>query len=122
MPETSVKRLNLKKDEKLEVEFADGLVCTYTISYLRSMCPCATCKIVREQRDPHELMQPAQPAKKTSLTILPGNYSGQIIATSAELVGSYAIKIVFSDTHDSGIYSFAYLREICPQRARVGTT
>lgn len=113
MPETSVKRLNLKKHEKLEVEFADGKVCTYSITYLRSMCPCAMCKVVREQRDPHQLVQPEQPVKKTSLTILPGNYSGALVATSAELVGNYAIKISFSDNHDTGIYSFAYLREIC---------
>jgi DUF971 family protein len=30
------------------------------------------------------------------------------------MVGNYALKIQFSDGHDSGIFSFAYLREICP--------
>jgi DUF971 family protein len=32
----------------------------------------------------------------------------------AQLVGNYALKITWSDQHDTGIYSFQYLREICP--------
>ncbi len=103
-PTTTARKINLKKDEKLDVEFADGQRCTYTISYLRSMCPCAMCKTVREEQSKR---------KKTSLTILPGNYTGNLKATSAEMVGNYAIKIAFSDGHDTGIYSFTYLREIC---------
>lgn len=31
---------------------------------------------------------------------------------SIEPVGNYAIRIVFSDGHDSGIYSWSYLREL----------
>jgi DUF971 family protein len=30
------------------------------------------------------------------------------------MVGNYAIRIRFSDGHDTGIYSWAYLREIDP--------
>jgi DUF971 family protein len=52
--------------------------------------------------------------KKTLLTILPGNYAGELSATSASMVGNYALKIEFSDGHDAGIFSFHYLREICP--------
>jgi len=33
----------------------------------------------------------------------------------AELVGNYAMKIEWSDGHDSGIYSFQYLRELDPK-------
>jgi DUF971 family protein len=29
-------------------------------------------------------------------------------------VGNYAIQIQFSDSHSTGIYSFAALREMCP--------
>ncbi|MEI6396113.1 MAG: gamma-butyrobetaine hydroxylase-like domain-containing protein [Verrucomicrobiota bacterium] len=32
---------------------------------------------------------------------------------SVEAVGSYAIQINWSDGHNSGIYSFDHLREIC---------
>ncbi len=35
-------------------------------------------------------------------------------AKSAAAVGNYAVQIVFSDAHATGIFSFEYLREICP--------
>jgi DUF971 family protein len=111
-PQTTPTRLHLKKEHQLEVDWQDGKKCVYTISYLRSMCPCAQCRIVREGSDPHDI-SPA-PKKKPLLTILPGNYSGQITVADAQMVGKYAIKLVFSDQHDSGIFSFDYLREICP--------
>ena len=97
-------RLDLKKDEKLEIEWQDGVVSTYSVSLLRSMCPCAICKEVRNEREISK--------KKSLLTILPGNYSTPIAVVSAELVGNYALRIEWSDQHGSGIYSFEYLREI----------
>jgi DUF971 family protein len=32
----------------------------------------------------------------------------------AELVGRYAVQIHWNDGHSTGIYSFDYLRQICP--------
>lgn len=107
--------MRLEKDRQLEIEWQDGKRCVYSISYLRSTCPCAMCRVVREGSDPHDI-SPA-PKKKPLLTILPGNYSGQITITSAEKVGNYAIKVAFSDGHDTGIFSFEYLREICTGRS-----
>jgi DUF971 family protein len=113
-PQTTPTRLHLKKDERLEIDWADGHRCVYTVTYLRSLCPCAQCKLVREGRDPHRI-EPAGPvAKKPLLTILPGNYAQPLAAVSAEMVGNYALRIDWSDAHGSGIYSFQYLREICP--------
>jgi DUF971 family protein len=56
------------------------------------------------------------PKKKTSLTILPGNYARPVVVVDAELVGNYALRLEWSDDHASGIYSFQYLREISPQK------
>ena len=106
-PQTTPVRLNLKKDEKLEIDWQDGLHSVYTVSYLRTSCPCAMCKTVREEKK--------QEKSTTKLTILPGNFAKPIIATGAELVGNYALRIDWSDDHGSGIYSFQYLREISPQ-------
>jgi len=103
-PETTPVKLNLKKDEHLTIQWQDGHTCVYTVSYLRTMCPCAQCKNVRET----DAKKP-----KTSLSILPGNFSNPLTATGAEMVGNYAIRIDWSDDHGSGIYSFQYLREIC---------
>ena len=111
-PQTTPTRLDLKKDEKLEIDWADGLKSVYSLTLLRSMCPCAQCKLVREGADPHDI-SPA-PKRKPLLTILPGNYTGQIKVLHAELVGNYALRIDWSDDHGSGIYSFQYLREISP--------
>jgi len=108
-------KLALKKDARLDITWSDGVSSTYTISYLRTMCPCAACKIVREGVDPHSIA-PVQ-KKKPLLTILPGNYADEITITSAEKVGNYALKLAFSDGHDTGIYSFAYLRDIHDRRS-----
>ena len=110
-PVTTPTRLHLKKDQRLEIDWADGHKCVYTVAYLRSMCPCAQCRTVREGQSPHSLQAPA---KKHLLTILPGNYARPLSAVSAEIVGNYALRIDWSDAHGSGIYSFQYLREICP--------
>ena len=97
----------------MEIDWSDGRKCVYTVEFLRSMCPCAVCRTVREGKDPHALME-APGAKKPLLTILPGNYAKPLAAVSAKLVGNYALQIDWSDEHGSGIYSFEYLREICP--------
>jgi DUF971 family protein len=108
-------RLHLKRTERLEIDWSDGRKCVYPIDYLRSMCPCAQCRTVREG-DPHRLE--VTPQKKPLLTILPGNYANPLAAVGAELVGNYALRIDWSDEHGSGIYSFQYLREICPPEAK----
>jgi DUF971 family protein len=101
-PQTTPIRLNLKKDEKLEIDWQDGRHSVYQIAYLRAMCPCAQCKAMREE----------QKKSKSLLRVLPGNHSRPLTADSAEMVGNYAIRIDWSDQHGSGIYSFQYLREI----------
>ncbi len=103
-PRITPLHLDLKRHEKLTVQWQDGQICNYSLSLLRSLCPCAQCKVIRQE----------QASRKSLLTILPGNYTGQITVVSAQLVGNYAMKIEWSDQHDSGIYSFEYLREICP--------
>ena len=112
-PETTPTRLDLKKDEHLTIDWQDGRRGVYSLTLLRSMCPCAQCRTVREGSNPHDISP--GPKKKSLLTILPGNYSGQITVVNAHLVGNYAMKIEWSDKHDSGIYSFEYLRSICPE-------
>jgi DUF971 family protein len=57
---------------------------------------------------------------KNRLTVLPAGMvrSGPLTAESAELVGNYALKIRFSDGHDTGIYSWSYLRSIDPAKEK----
>jgi DUF971 family protein len=109
-PATTPLRLDLQKDRQLTIEWQDGRRSAYPVTYLRSMCPCAQCKIDRQAR--------AAKPKGLSLTVLPGNHAGPLAATSAELVGGYALRIDWSDGHASGIYSFEYLRSIDPDEGR----
>ena len=104
-PRTTPLKLNLKRDEHLEIHWQDGHVCTYPVAYLRKNCPCATCRNFREE-------QAKKP--KTHLTVFNKTSEGPLVATNAQMVGGYALRIEFSDGHDTGIYSFSYLREICP--------
>jgi DUF971 family protein len=103
-PQTTPARLDLKKDQKLTIHWQDGKISEYSIGYLRSMCPCAQCKLVRE----------GDRKSKSLLKILPGNYAAPVTAVAAELVGNYALRIDWSDQHATGIYSFQYLRDLSP--------
>ncbi|MBY0113237.1 MAG: DUF971 domain-containing protein [Phycisphaerales bacterium] len=97
--------LDLKKDKGLTVRWADGTTSYYSIPYLRRMSPSADMRQLREEM------------AKNPLTVLPqsSGTGGPLVATGAELVGNYAIKITFSDGHDTGIYSWVYLRGIDPE-------
>jgi len=100
------KNITLVKDKHLELTWADGRVVTYPVSYLRSKCPCAMCRKIREE---------AAVGPKRRLNVLPGNHTaGPITVSAAEMVGNYALRIQWSDQHGSGIYSFSYLAEIAP--------
>ncbi len=55
------------------------------------------------------------------LTVLPaGGGGGPLRAEGLELIGNYAVRVVFSDGHDTGIYSWEYLRQIDPSRSGGG--
>ena len=103
--QTTPLKLDLKRDEKLTIAWKDGVVSTYPLMLLRKMCPCAACKELREA----EATRP-----KKSLNVLPETFQANPTVVDAQLVGNYAMKISWSDQHDTGIYSFEYLREIDP--------
>ena len=94
--------LDLKKDHGLTVRWSDGVESFFPIAYLRKMSPSAEMRELRKQMNTNPL------------TILPDGMASSkpIVATDAEMVGNYAIKIIFSDGHATGLYSWTYLREI----------
>ncbi len=99
-------RIDLKKDRGLTVEWSDGTTSYYSIAYLRRMSPSADVAQLREE------------LARNPLTVLPSSPAGALAAESAELVGHYALRIRFTDGHDTGIYSWRYLREIDPAKQR----
>ena len=99
--------IDLKKDRGLTIQWQDGSGSYYSIAYLRRMSPSADMRELRRQME------------RNPLTVMPamtGPGGAPLEASGAELVGNYAIRITFSDGHDTGIYSWRYLREIDPQR------
>jgi len=93
-----------KKDKNLLVVWSDGHESNYSFSLLRSGCPCASC------RGGHENMRP-EPDPKIFYTNLPDSELTTLV--NVELVGSYALKALWQDGHDFGIYTWQYLRAMC---------
>jgi len=95
--------LDIKKDQGLTIEWSDGAVSTYPVAYLRRMSPSADMRQLRTE------------IERNPLTVLPSSSgNGPLVIEDAELVGSYALRVRFSDGHSTGIYSWSYLREIDP--------
>jgi DUF971 family protein len=91
----------------IEIEWKDGHISDWNFAWLRNACPCATCHEEREQagRKPGE-------AKPKPQTLLP-MYEAPVRPTEVTPVGKYAMKFKWSDGHESGIYSWEYLRRVC---------
>lgn len=122
MPAPVPTKLDLKRDERLRVEWSDGRETTFAIAELRRLCPCAECKIARDGVDPHQLFRRAEPEaarKPRSLNVLKASQIGrkQVAVERAEPIGNYAIKLYFDDGHASGIYSWAYLLELAEAKS-----
>lgn len=88
-----VQKLHYHQQRKLlDVLFNDGVTAQFSAEFLRVLSPSAevrghgTPRLVANKRDVRiEQMLP---------------------------VGQYAVKLVFDDGHDSGIYSWSYLRQL----------
>jgi len=89
------KEIRLKTAEKiLEVDFNDGMGFALPAEFLRVESPSAEVK-------------GHKPGQEMLVT---GRRHVKIM--KVEPVGKYAIKLVFDDLHDSGIYSWDYLYEL----------
>ena len=79
---------------QLELTYADGTSQKFSAEYLRVFSPSA--EVRGHTPDQYKL----QYGKK------------EIEINAIDSVGNYAIRIIFSDGHDSGIYSWDYLFEL----------
>ena len=90
----------------LSLPWEDGHLSEYPLAGLREACPCVECRGGHENMgaapDPDVFLHiPLAPAKSYTLTRLVP-------------VGHYALQPEWSDGHHSGIYTWAYLRGLCP--------
>lgn len=99
-------KIHVSTGEGVEITWSDGHTSRYDFPYLRDHCPCALCNDEREKK--HKLG-----AATGSTAVLP-MFKPKVKAKSATAVGNYAVQIEFTDGHSTGIFSFDYLREVCP--------
>jgi DUF971 family protein len=96
----------ISKSKGIEIDWKDGHHSSYAAALLRDECPCASCTGAHatppQRTDFSAPKTPFQMYKPTPKML------------NVEPVGSYAIKIYWNDGHSSGIYSWDYLRALCP--------
>jgi DUF971 family protein len=83
-----------QQSNMLDVAFDDGSRFSMPIEYLRVFSPSAE---VRGHGPGQEVLQTGK---------------RHVGVTAIEPIGMYAIKLVFSDGHDTGIYSWEYLHDL----------
>jgi DUF971 family protein len=101
-------KVNLTSGEGVQIEWKDGHRSEYSFKFLRDACPCALCEDERTKSG----RKPGDPEKPA-----PGSlpmFKAAVKALTAEAVGKYALRFSWNDNHDLGIYSWAFLREVCP--------
>src|SRR5437763_12101611 len=85
-----------ESDSRISIKWSDDSETTYNAVELRRACPCAGCvdewtgrKVLNEQKIPEDLT-----------------------LSHVSIVGRYALNFHFSDRHETGIFSFNYLRKL----------
>jgi DUF971 family protein len=95
-----------KTDKYLEITWDDGIDCKYPLPELREACPCVEC------RGGHQFMgREHDPKNLLTLTLTPARSYG---IASLDMVGNYALQPAWDDGHHTGIYTWDYLRHLCP--------
>jgi DUF971 family protein len=93
-----------KKAGQLVIDWSDGQSCRYPLGNLREACPCVECRgghqNMGRQSDPSDILA-LTPARSYTIE-------------NVELVGNYALQPFWDDGHHTGIYTWEYLRRLCP--------
>lgn len=89
-----------ENDREISIKWSDDEETIYNAAELRRACPCASCvnewtgeKILRDENVPED-------SSFTRITV----------------VGRYALNFHFSDGHDTGIFSYNFLRNLSDKK------
>lgn len=87
--------------EELAIVWDDGRESYFPLGKLRASCPCASCMGERDLLGNvyKAVTKEGDPAKRETLI-------------KYNIVGGYALQPVWGDGHDTGLYTFGYLREL----------
>jgi DUF971 family protein len=86
--------------EELAIKWEDGREDFLGLADLRRACPCAGCKGERDILG-NLYKGPEQPLTERAFAL-----------SELKMVGTYAIQPVWADGHNTGLYSFDYLRSL----------
>lgn len=84
---------------ELAIAWTDGEETYFPLEFLRRSCPCAVC-----EGEPDVLGR----VQKPSVAIQPQSFT----LRSHQIVGGYGWQPTWADAHQTGIYSFSYLRRL----------
>ncbi len=90
----------MRAEQELRITWRDGTESIYPAIELRKQCPCASCRTEREKQSGELLPVLKQPPAE-SVTLV-----------NAQLVGTYAIQLFWSDGHSTGLYDYRFLRDL----------
>jgi len=85
-----------ENDSEISIKWSDDAETRYNAVQLRRACPCAGCI---DEWTGQKRLDPAAIAEDLSFKHI-------------SIVGRYALSFNFSDGHDTGIFSFKFLREL----------
>lgn len=85
-----------ESDSEVSIRWSDAAETKYTAPQLRRSCPCAGC--IDEWTGEKQLDD--------------SQISDDLAFRHISIVGRYALNFHFTDGHDTGIFSFAFLRKL----------
>jgi DUF971 family protein len=83
----------------LEIAWGDNHTSFHHLYVLRKFCPCAACQKDRDPAGGDVLLPVLQPGQNELREIRP--------------VGNYALQFIWGDGHNTGIYTYEFLRKLC---------
>jgi len=100
-------RVHKTEGTGVEIDWKDGHKSSWNFKWLRWGCPCATCNEERQQTGREIGVPKPKPGGPLMM------YEAPPRPVEVTPVGKYAIKFKWNDGHESGIYSWEYLRRVC---------
>lgn len=90
--------IRARQEERcLEVDWGNGHISMYPYLFLRENCECAACK-------------DEWTGERRNIGVIDGL---DVRIEGMELVGNYAVRIRWSDGHDTGLYTWEHLLSLC---------
>lgn len=98
MTSSTPKVITRSDPARIVVEWSDGHTTVFKAAELRALCPCAQCVNEVSGQRMHD----------------PASVAADLTQRDARMVGHYALTMTFSDGHQTGIFTFPFLRQHDP--------